>query len=154
MRLQIWDTAGSEVFRSIARSYYKGAAGIVMVFDLGRRATFEDLKMWLAEVKEAASSTATFILVGNKCDLEESKIQVTSEEVEHFADSNSMQYIESSAKTGKNIENIFDTIAAAIYKKIKEKIIDVAAADQGVRVGKSQSIFLQSNNAISSFCPC
>ena len=123
------------MFRSIARSYYKGAAGAILVFDLSRAHTFKNIKKWMKEVKEEANSTISFILVGNKCDLDESKIAVNREEVKDFSSENDIEYIETSAKEAKNIDKVFKKIAEQIYKKIEDKSIDPSVQEQGVKVG-------------------
>ena len=79
VKLQIWDTAGQESFRSITRSYYRGSIGALLVYDVTKRATFENLQKWLEEMRENAYSKMTIILVGNKVDLE-SEREVSTEE--------------------------------------------------------------------------
>ncbi|XP_051912520.1 uncharacterized protein LOC127594795 [Hippocampus zosterae] len=97
IKLQIWDTAGQENFRSITRSYYRSAIGALLVFDITRRETFNHLKNWLEEVNQNGNPYMTILLVGNKTDLE-SQRKVGTAEAQEFAEANNLQYIEVSAK--------------------------------------------------------
>ena len=104
IKLQIWDTAGQEAFRSITRSYYRGAAGALLVYDITRKETFEKLSMWLNDARQYSTTEMTIMVVGNKSDLE-SKREVTYEEGKDFADKHNLSFMEVSAKTGQSIEN-------------------------------------------------
>jgi len=124
IKLQIWDTAGQESFRSITRSYYRGAMGALLVFDITRRETFNHLKGWLAEVQEHSTKEMTIMLIGNKCDLEH-KRAVTYEEGKKFAEENGLIYMETSAKTDSNVDEAFINTAKIIYDKIKKGSLQV-----------------------------
>eukprot|EP01084_Bolivina_argentea_P235033 395621_1 len=87
IKLQIWDTAGQETFRSITRSYYRNTAGALLVYDITRRETFMHVSQWLTDAKTHGSSDMTVMLVGNKCDLEHLR-QVSTEEGQKFAQEN------------------------------------------------------------------
>ncbi|KAL6054604.1 Ras-related protein Rab-2-B [Balamuthia mandrillaris] len=97
IKLQIWDTAGQESFRSITRSYYRGAAGALLVYDITRRETFNHLSCWLEDAREHASSSMIIILVANKSDLEHQRV-VSTEEGRQFAQENGLIFLETSAK--------------------------------------------------------
>ncbi|WFD00789.1 hypothetical protein MYAM1_003541 [Malassezia yamatoensis] len=88
LKLQVWDTAGSEQFRSITRSYYKGAAGCLLVYDITEEDTFEHLPTWLHDVREQAEDNAVIALVGNMCDRPTSQRAVTTERAQAFAEEN------------------------------------------------------------------
>ena len=111
IKLQIWDTAGQESFRSIARSYYRDASGALLVFDVTRRETFEHLERWLQETRQFASQHISITLVGNKADLvRESRRHrraVTTEEAQAFAQNNGIEYIETSAKSAAGVDEAF-----------------------------------------------
>ncbi|KAK6587896.1 Rab2 GTPase [Cryptosporidium xiaoi] len=124
IKLQIWDTAGQESFRSITRSYYRGAAGALLVYDITRRDTFNHLEKWLIDVKRNATPNMTIILVGNKCDLD--RREVTTEEGKEFARKNGLLFVEASAKTSYNVENAFMKVSEMIYKNILEGIYDLS----------------------------
>ena len=119
IKIQIWDTAGHEAFQSITRTYYKGAVGALLVYDITRKETFNHLVKWLSEVKENASKEITIILIGNKNDLENER-QVTYEEGESFAKENNLLFLETSAKTSKNITEAFNLSALKILNNIQK----------------------------------
>jgi Ras-related protein Rab-2A len=138
VKLQIWDTAGQESFRSITRSYYRGAAGALLVYDITRRDTFQHLGRWLEEAKQHAQPTMVILLIGNKNDLEH-KRAVSTEEGKAFADANGLLFMEASAKTAYNVEQAFLKTAEEIHAKIQSGEIDVSNESHGIKVGMGQS---------------
>jgi len=134
IKLQIWDTAGQETFRSITRSYYRNTAGALLVYDITRRETFMHLSQWLQDAKMHGSSQMTVILVGNKCDLEHLR-QVSTDEGEKFAQENGLLFIETSAKTSRNVEESFLKPAQRIYERVKNGEIDPTDSASGVQAG-------------------
>lgn len=132
IKLQIWDTAGQERFRTITSSYYRGAHGIIVVFDVTDLESFNNVKQWLHEIDRYASENVNKLLVGNKCDLT-SKRAVTTEQAKEFADSLGIEYLETSAKNATNVERAFTTMAAQI--KARYKTQPQGSAGSGVRVG-------------------
>lgn len=98
-----WDTAGQERFRTITSSYYRGAHGIIIVYDITDRESFDNVKQWLNEIDRYACENVNKLLVGNKCDLE-SKRQVDFEEAKAFADERGIPFLETSAKNATNVE--------------------------------------------------
>ncbi|KAG5561021.1 hypothetical protein RHGRI_004146 [Rhododendron griersonianum] len=150
VKLQIWDTvcflfsmciAGQESFRSITRSYYRGAAGALLVYDITRRETFNHLASWLEDARQHANANMSIMLIGNKCDLAHRRA-VSTEEGEQFAKEHGLIFMEASAKTAQNVEEVmtdeaieyvlenfvqaFITTAATIYKKIQDGVVDVS----------------------------
>lgn len=125
VKLQIWDTAGQENFRSITRSYYRGASGALLVYDVTRRETFMHLQSWLTDAKANANTAIVIMLIGNKCDLE-SKRQVSREEGESFARRNGLVFMETSAKTAQNVDDAFLKTATLIYESVQTGVIDSA----------------------------
>ncbi|TKY72295.1 Ras-related protein RABB1c [Spatholobus suberectus] len=125
IKLQIWDTAGQESFRSITRSYYRGAAGALLVYDITRRETFNHLASWLEDARQHANANMTIMLIGNKCDLAHRRA-VSTEEGEQFAKEHGLIFMEASAKTAQNVEEAFIKTAATIYKKIQDGVFDVS----------------------------
>jgi len=134
IKLQIWDTAGQESFRSITRSYYRGAAGALLVYDISRRDTFAHLSRWLQEARQNGNENMTIMLIGNKCDLEHRR-QVSPDEGKKFADENGLMFLETSAKTAHNVEEAFLKPAQEIYSKIQKGIYDVSNEQYGIKVG-------------------
>ncbi len=135
VKLQIWDTAGQESFRSIARSYYRDAAGALLVFDVTRRETFKHLEKWLQETRQFASQQICITLVGNKTDLNK-KRAITREEAEEFAKEFDLTYIETSAKTADGVDEAFMGTAERISKKagITRKTTNVAGEGGEVKL--------------------
>lgn len=116
VKLQIWDTAGQEKFRAITKAYYRGAHGILVVFDISRRDTFIQTKGWIDSIKESSTETIDAILVGNKSDLDR---KVTTEEAVQYAKQYGMKYFETSAKEDTNINEAFEYIATLAYRRLK-----------------------------------
>jgi len=123
IKLQIWDTAGQESFRSITRSYYRGASGALLTFDVTRRQTFESIGGWLSDLREYGEDGVVIILVGNKVDLVEGggvERQVTEEEAREFAEREGLVgYMETSAKTGKNVDETFNKVSLEIHAHLE-----------------------------------
>eukprot|EP00331_Platyophrya_macrostoma_P008058 CAMPEP_0176415962 /NCGR_PEP_ID=MMETSP0127-20121128/6090_1 /TAXON_ID=938130 /ORGANISM="Platyophrya macrostoma, Strain WH" /LENGTH=216 /DNA_ID=CAMNT_0017796001 /DNA_START=45 /DNA_END=695 /DNA_ORIENTATION=+ len=140
VKLQIWDTAGQESFRSITRSYYRGAIGALLVYDITRRDTFENIERWLEETRQYANSNMIIFLIGNKCDLE-SERQVSTQEGETFAKAHNILFMETSAKTAKNVEEVFTQTAREVYQKIENNEIDPTSDSSGVKVGSQSGKF-------------
>jgi len=140
IKLQVFDTAGQETFRSIARSYYRGAAGALLVYDVTRRDSFEHLSTWLRDAREYSSPELVVIVVGNKCDLEAER-QVPTEEGQKFADENGLVFMETSAMSAKNVERAFVSVANDVIKKINDGVIDPNTYP-GIKLGPA---YIQSN---------
>ncbi|CEP00705.1 Ras family [Plasmodiophora brassicae] len=134
IKLQIWDTAGQESFRSITRSYYRGAAGALLVYDITRRETFAHLARWLEEARQNGNRNMTIMLIGNKSDLEHRR-QISKEEGEAFAKDNGLIFFETSAKTAANVEEAFIQTAEQIYEKIQSGVYDVNNEAHGIKIG-------------------
>ncbi|OHS94706.1 Ras-related protein Rab-4B [Tritrichomonas foetus] len=115
VKLQIWDTAGQERFRSISKSYFRNAAGVILVFDITDRKTFDEVNIWLNDVHKLCSEDASILLVGNKSDLSDERA-VTLAEAEQFSQQHQTTYLETSAKTGSNVRDAFVTVATALYR--------------------------------------
>jgi small GTP-binding protein len=121
VKLQIWDTAGEEAFQAITRSYYKGAICALLVYDISRRDSFEHCRKWLNEVKTYGEKNIFICLIGNKADLEQQR-QITYEEGEVFAEENGLMFMEVSAKTAQNINDLFINSAKEIIEKYGNEI--------------------------------
>ena len=123
IKIQIWDTAGQEAFQAITRTYYKGAIGALLVYDITRRDTFTHVTKWLDDVRTNSSKNVTVILIGNKKDLED-KRQVSYEEGEAFAKENGLMFLETSAKTAYNVVESFNLSAQCILNNIDRSGVD------------------------------
>jgi len=120
IKLQIWDTAGQERFRTITSSYYRGAQGIIVVYDITDAESFNNVKQWLSEIDRYASEGVNKLLVGNKNDLA-NKRAVNAEQAKAFADSVGIPFLETSAKTSTNVENAFLTMAQQIKNRVAQQ---------------------------------
>ena len=118
-RLQVWDTAGQENFRSMTKTYYKNSACAFIVYDITEKESFQHLEYWLKECKAETPETLVLVLIGNKSDLAE-KREVKYEDGLNFAKSNNMLFFEASEKNGENIEEIFKKSTECINNNIKE----------------------------------
>lgn len=142
VKLQIWDTAGQERFRTITSSYYRGAHGIIVVYDVTDEATFTNVKQWLQEIERYACEGVNKLLVGNKADLTGSKV-VDYEAAKQFADQLNIPFLETSAKDATNVEQAFLTMAKQIKDRMGASAIQNNAAGQGkssLKVGQGQSV--------------
>lgn len=135
IKLQIWDTAGQESFRSITRSYYRGATGALLVYDITRRSSFEHLINWLQEAREFGSDKMTIMLVGNKSDRDAARA-VRREEGEAFARQHGLYFIETSAKTNTCVDECFTNVASIIYNKIHDGTLDPLDEANGIKVSQ------------------
>lgn len=114
VKLQIWDTAGSERFRAVTSGYYRGAHGVIVVFDVSDRRSFDHVRYWLTEAGKYAPESARRMLVGNKCDIAGPGRVVPRQEALDLADGLGVPLVEASAKSAENVEEAFDALARAI----------------------------------------
>ncbi|KAF2660774.1 ras-domain-containing protein [Lophiostoma macrostomum CBS 122681] len=144
MKLSLWDTAGQETYKSITRSYFRGASGALLVFDISRKNTFLSVTSWLHDLRQIAEEGIIVVLVGNKSDLaaastvseneQDNKRQVTKEEAEEWCKANGvMQYVETSAKSGEGVERAFLEVAERIYQNIEAGRYDLNDRRSGVK---------------------
>lgn len=151
LKLTIWDTAGQERFRTLTSAYYRGAHGIILVYDISDRKSFINVKEWLEEIDIYSTNEAAIkLLVGNKID-KDSMRQVSKEEGNEFARANSMLFIESSAKTEEGVQQAFDELI--------QKVLDVPSLldGQGPNKGPGKGVSVNyadtdSNSAASGYC--
>ncbi|CAB3359609.1 ras-related protein Rab-4B-like [Cloeon dipterum] len=153
VKLQIWDTAGQERFKSVTRSYYRGAAGALLVYDVTRRDSFNALANWLADARSLASPNIVVLLVGNKSDLE-SQREVTFLEASRFAQENELMFLETSAKSGQNVVEAFSKCAKAIVTKIESGELDPDRIGSGIQYGNLKPTRNSASAATGRSCPC
>mmetsp|Transcript_35571 Transcript_35571/g.72483 ORF Transcript_35571/g.72483 Transcript_35571/m.72483 type:complete len:210 (-) Transcript_35571:158-787(-) len=127
IKAQIWDTAGQERYRAITSAYYRGAVGALLVYDISKKGTFENVERWLKELRDHAEPGIVVMLVGNKSDLKHLRT-VQTEEAMQFAKDNNLAFIETSANEGSNVETAFHNILTEIYHQLNRKNL---AADEG-----------------------
>ena len=136
LKIQIWDTAGMERYRSITNAYYKGAKGVIVLYDICRKKSFENVDKWIDDFKSKADDDAVIILIGNKSDLDD-KREVSKEEGESKAQMNKFAFMETSAKGNNNVQKAFETLFGEIVKIYKNKnnidLNDNKEGDEGTK---------------------
>ncbi|KAM8986307.1 ras-related protein Rab-13 [Guaruba guarouba] len=120
IKLQVWDTAGQERFKTITTAYFRGAVGIILVYDITDEKSFENIQNWMKSIKENASAGVERLLIGNKCDLEE-KRRVRRDAGEKLAKEHGIRFFETSAKASVNVEEAFSALARDILHKSYRK---------------------------------
>ena len=135
VRVQLWDTAGQERFRSITKSYYKGAHGIILMYDVTNRKTYDNIKKWLNQIRDETGNRISIILVANKIDCEELR-QVTKEEGESLAKSCNLSIFEASAKDSINVKESFQFLAEKINENISTIITQNATQLNNKKISK------------------
>ncbi|KAF8086260.1 hypothetical protein N665_0630s0011 [Sinapis alba] len=149
IKLQIWDTAGQERFRTITTAYYRGAMGILLVYDVTDESSFNNIRNWMKNIEQNASDSVNKILVGNKADMDESKRAVPTSKGQALADEYGIKFFETSAKTNQNVEQVFFSMAKDIKKRLTES--DSKAEPQGMKITK-QDANKASTNEKSACC--
>ncbi|KAH1096133.1 hypothetical protein J1N35_013054 [Gossypium stocksii] len=122
VKAQIWDTAGQERFRAVTSAYYRGAFGALLVYDISRRATFDNVARWLDELNSHSDTTVVRMLVGNKCDLENTR-EVSLDEGKSLAESEGLFFIETSALDSTNVWTAFEIVIREIYNNVSRKVL-------------------------------
>ena len=147
VRLQIWDSAGQENYRSITRAYYRNTICTILVYDITSRKSFESIKVWFDEAKTYGNENMYFVLLGNKCEMEAAR-EVTAFEGEQLAREHGMVFFESSAIQKINVEKAFTTVVEKIIADIKRGSIDPYNETNGIKVGLNNmnNTYLASTN--------
>ena len=145
IKLQIWDTAGQENFRSITRSYYRSSVAAIVVYDVTNRKTFEKVTSWIQELRENAHNKISIYLIGNKIDLKPQR-EVSYEEGYALAKSLKVKFTETCAFELVTIEPMFKSLAEDVLYKIEQGDIDPKNEHYGVKVGNSKPIKLDSKH--------
>ena len=117
LKLQIWDTCGQEIYRSLIQGFYRNTTATVLVFSKTNRKSFDNIGMWIKDIKNNTEQDMPIFLLGNKYDEEDSKIEVTKEEAEELSKQYNLKYFsETSAKNGYKINDVFEEVAKVVYK--------------------------------------
>ena len=134
VKLMIWDTAGQERYNAITKSYLRGSVGILIVFSLSDASSFGDVQKFIDQAKATAHPHAAFLLIGNKSD-EIEKRSVTEQQIQDFATTENIKYMQTSAKTSENISEVFKQLATEVYARVKRNEINLD--EPAVEVHKS-----------------
>ena len=162
VKLQIWDTAGQDRYRTVSRSYYRGALGAIVVYDITSRESFNNLPRWVQDAREQASKDSTIAVVGNKRDLFNERA-VPMLDASRFCQERDLLFMETSALTGEAVVDIFELLTRRIIEKIRDGQIDPKSVANGILTGerpaavpqrgtKSESIFSRVANFFQSTC--
>ena len=128
IKLQIWDTAGQDRFRAITKNYYKGANGIIIIYDVTNPQTYENVKIWISQIREEANPNVVIYLAGNKIDVPDEERIVKTEDGQKIADEFNLPFFETSAKDGINVNEAFESLVEKIdevYSKLEPPKIEV-----------------------------
>lgn len=135
IKLQIWDTAGQERFRTITSAYYRGAMGILLVYDVTDEASFNNIRNWMRNIEQHASDTVNKVLVGNKCDMDESKRAVPTSKGQALADEFGIRFFETSAKNNSNVDEVFQAVAKDVMTRLRDTQETAAAPSSSSGTG-------------------
>jgi Ras-related protein Rab-8A len=138
IKLQVWDTAGQERFRTITTAYYRGAMGIILVYDVTCQTSFDNIRNWIKNTDEHASNDVEKMILGNKCDIEGKRV-ITFEKGERLAAEYGVKFYETSARESVNVETAFIEFARAIKVKEDKKNSDVNNAKQNINVKNTKN---------------
>ena len=139
IKMQIWDTAGQERFKNIIASYYRGAHGILLIYDVTDKDSFKNLSNWLIEIEKNASKNVLKVLIGNKVDIEDKRV-VTYSQGKEFADTYGLKYIETSAKKNLNVNEAFETLGRELMAASDDKRITKQKQNKKVTVSNAQDL--------------
>ena len=139
IKMQIWDTAGQERFKNIIASYYRGAHGILLIYDVTDKDSFKNLNNWLIEIEKNASKNVLKVLIGNKSDLEDKRV-ITYNQGKEFADNFGLKFIETSAKKNLNVNEAFETLGRELMLASEDKRITKQKQNKKISVGKVQDL--------------
>jgi small GTP-binding protein len=151
-KIQIWDTAGQEKFKSITRTYYKNCVCAIIVYDITKRDTFDNVINWVEDCKNNSPKTVFMVLVGNKSDLDD-KREVNADEAKDFADNNGMLFFETSAKNGNNVKEIFLNSVEQIIKNMERDYYDLDNEECGIqRTHRGKTVLENKKNKKKGCC--
>ena len=139
IKMQIWDTAGQERFKNIIASYYRGAHGILLIYDVTDKDSFKNLSNWIIEIEKNANKNVLKLLIGNKTDLEDKRV-ITYNQGKEFADGYGLKYIETSAKKNLNVNEAFETLGRELILHSEDKKIVRQRQNKKISVASVQDL--------------
>ncbi|CAD5170305.1 unnamed protein product [Musa acuminata subsp. malaccensis] len=148
IKAQIWDTAGQERYRAITSAYYRGAVGALVVYDITRHVTFENIERWLKELRDHTDTNIAIMLVGNKADLRHLRA-VSIEDAKDFSERENTFFMETSALESTNVEDAFTEVLTQIYRVVSRKALE-AGDDDSAALPKGQTVNVGSKDDVSA----
>jgi Ras-related protein Rab-1A len=148
VKMQIWDTAGQERFRTVVSTYFRGAHGILLLYDVTNKDSFKNLENWFIEIEKNSNQKVLKILIGNKCDLTEDR-EITTEEGQTFANRNGMEFMETSAKMNTNVSEAFTTLG-----KLMIEFNSKTNTNQGQKSGEVKTLKSNSGKDLNTKKKC
>ena len=142
IKMQIWDNQGQERFKTVLPSYYRGVHGILLVYDVTEKDSFNNLNFWLMEIEKNANKNVLKVLIGNKIDLEDKRI-ISYNEGKEFADMHGLKFVETSVKKNKNVREAFEILGREIMAANLDKTIDKQKQNKKITVSKAQDLNAQ-----------
>ncbi|CAL9752008.1 unnamed protein product [Musa acuminata subsp. burmannicoides] len=147
IKAQIWDTAGQERYRAITSAYYRGAVGALVVYDITRHVTFENIERWLKELRDHTDTNIAIMLVGNKADLRHLRA-VSIDDAKDFSERENTFFMETSALESTNVEDAFTEVLTQIYRVVSRKALE--AGDDSAALPKGQTVNVGSKDDVSA----
>ncbi|KAH0751970.1 hypothetical protein KY285_005118 [Solanum tuberosum] len=152
IKSQIWDTAGQERYRAITSAYYRGALGALLVYDVTKPISFENVSRWLKELRDHADSNIVIMLIGNKTDLKHLRA-VATEDAQSYAEREGLSFIETSALEATNVEKAFQMNLSEIYRIISKKSLSSEnPAPANIKEGKTLVVGAEEINTKKACC--
>ncbi|KAG9146683.1 hypothetical protein Leryth_005030 [Lithospermum erythrorhizon] len=151
VKAQIWDTAGQERYRAITSAYYRGAVGALLVYDVTRHVTFENVERWLKELRDHTDTNIVIMLVGNKADLRHLRA-VSTQDAQAFCEKENLFFMETSALESLNVENAFTEVLTQIHSVVSKKALEVG--DDPAALPKGQTINVSDVSAVKKSGCC
>ncbi|KAF7150381.1 hypothetical protein RHSIM_Rhsim02G0137900 [Rhododendron simsii] len=139
VKAQIWDTAGQERYRAITSAYYRGAVGALLVYDVTRHITFENIERWLKELRAHTDANIVIMLVGNKADLRHLRA-VSTEDARAFSERENNYFMETSALEALNVDSAFTEVLTQIYRVVSRKALDIGNDPAALPKGRTIDI--------------
>ena len=142
IKMQIWDNQGQERFKTVLPSYYRGVHGILLVYDVTEKDSFNNLNYWLMEIEKNANKNVIKVLIGNKTDLEDKRV-ISYNQGKEFADMHGLKFVETSVKKNKNVREAFEILGREIMAANLDKTIDKQKQNKKITVSKAQDLNAQ-----------
>ncbi|PKA65364.1 Ras-related protein YPT3 [Apostasia shenzhenica] len=153
IKAQIWDTAGQERYRAITSAYYRGAVGALLVYDVTRRVTFENVERWLRELREHTDPNIVIMLVGNKSDLRH-LVAISTDDGKSLAEKEALFFMETSALESTNVEKAFSEVLSQIYQIVSRKAVEIGDDTASAVPRQGERIDVKENSSARGFGCC